>query len=146
MEISMYSEFLNFKLDMASALLMERANSVYRDHWDLDVRGLRVLRLIQACPDITPKEVSARALLEKTLLSKTLALLESRELISRHAHPIDRRSVGLRTTTMGAQVADDSSVVGAQLEDQLVCALSHKEREVLDGLLSKLMDSLLPPA
>jgi len=141
----MYSDFLNFKLDMASALLMEQADAVYRQHWDLDVRGLRVLRLIQACPDITPKEVSARALLEKTLLSKTLSLLESRELISRHAHPVDRRSVGLRTTAMGAQVADDSSTVGAELEDRLVGALSQQERETLDALISKLVGSLLAP-
>ncbi|WP_277962743.1 MarR family winged helix-turn-helix transcriptional regulator [Pseudomonas sp. RIT-To-2] len=141
----MYSDFLNFKLDMASALLMEQADAVYRQHWDLDVRGLRVLRLIQAYPDITPKEVSARALLEKTLLSKTLSLLESRELISRHAHPVDRRSVGLRTTAMGAQVADDSSTVGAELEDRLVGALSQQERETLDALISKLVCSLLAP-
>jgi DNA-binding MarR family transcriptional regulator len=142
----MYSDFLNFKLDMTSALLMERANDVYLQHWDLDVRGLRVLRLVQASPDITPKEVSARALLEKTLLSKTLALLESRDLISRFPHPVDRRSVGLRTTAAGSQIADDSSVVGAELEDQLVSALSPKERVALDGLLSKLMESLLPPS
>lgn len=141
----MYSDFLNFKLDMASALLMERANTVYRQHWDLDVRGLRVLRLIQAQPDITPKDVSALALLEKTLLSKTLALLESRGLISRHPHPVDRRSVGLRTTAAGTQIADDSSVVGAELEDQLVRALSAKERQALDSLLSRLVESLLPP-
>jgi DNA-binding MarR family transcriptional regulator len=141
----MYSDFLNFKLDMASALLMERANVVYRDHWDLDVRGLRVLRLVQACPDITPKELSARALIEKTLLSKTLALLESRELISRLTHPVDRRSVGLRATALGIKVADDSSIVGAQLEDQLVVALTRHEREALDELLSKLVDSLLIP-
>ncbi|MGY4494526.1 MarR family winged helix-turn-helix transcriptional regulator [Pseudomonas sp. TE3610] len=141
----MYSDFLNFKLDMASALLMQEADAVYRQHWDLDVRGLRVLRLIQASPDITPKEVSARALLEKTLLSKTLSLLESRELISRHPHPVDRRSVGLRTTAMGAQVAEDSSRVGSELEERLVVALSRQERETLDALLSKLVDSLLAP-
>jgi DNA-binding MarR family transcriptional regulator len=141
----MYSDFLNFKLDMASALLMERANVVYRDHWDLDVRGLRVLRLIQASPDITPKEVSARALLEKTLLSKTLAILESRELIIRCPHPVDRRSVGLRTSAKGAQVAEESSVVGAALEDRLVSTFSQHEREALNALLSKLVNGLLPP-
>jgi DNA-binding MarR family transcriptional regulator len=141
----MYSDFLNFKLDMASALLMERANVVYRTHWDLDVRSLRVLRLVQACPDITPKEVSTRAMLEKTLLSKTLSLLESRELISRHTHPVDRRSVGLRATALGTQVAEDSSIVGAELEDRLIGTLSPQERETLNRLLSKLVDSLTAP-
>jgi DNA-binding MarR family transcriptional regulator len=141
----MYSDFLNFKLDMASALLMERANVVYRAHWDLDVRGLRVLRLVQACPDITPKEVSTRSMLEKTLLSKTLSLLESRELISRHTHPVDRRSVGLRATALGTQVAEDSAIVGAELEDRLIGTLSPQERETLNRLLSKLVDSLTAP-
>jgi DNA-binding MarR family transcriptional regulator len=141
----MYSDFLNFKLDMASALLMERANVVYRTHWDLDVRGLRVLRLVQACPDITPKEVSTRSMLEKTLLSKTLSLLESRELISRHTHPVDRRSVGLRATALGTQVAEDSAIVGAELEDRLIGTLSPQERETLNRLLSKLVDSLTAP-
>jgi DNA-binding MarR family transcriptional regulator len=141
----MYSDFLNFKLDMASALLMERANVVYRTHWDLDVRGLRVLRLVQACPDITPKEVSTRSMLEKTLLSKTLSLLESRELISRHTHPVDGRSVGLRATALGTQVAEDSAIVGAELEDRLIGTLSPQERETLNRLLSKLVDSLTAP-
>jgi DNA-binding MarR family transcriptional regulator len=141
----MYSDFLNFKLDMASALLMERANVVYRTHWDLDVRSLRVLRLVQAFPDITPKQVSTRAMLEKTLLSKTLSLLESRELISRHPHPVDRRSVGLRATALGVKVAEDSSIVGAELEERLVGTLSRQERETLDALLSKLVDSLTAP-
>ena len=57
---------------------MERANAVYRERWDLDVRAMRVLRIIRAEPGITPKAVSQRALIEKTLLSKMLGELESR--------------------------------------------------------------------
>jgi hypothetical protein len=52
----------------------------------------------------------------------------------------------LRTTAAGSQIADDSTVVGSELEDQLVSALSPKERAALDSLLSKLMESLLPPS
>ena len=44
---------------------MERANAVYRERWDLDVRAMRVLRIIRAEPGITPKAVSQRALIEK---------------------------------------------------------------------------------
>jgi DNA-binding MarR family transcriptional regulator len=84
-------------------------------------------------------------MLEKTLLSKTLSLLESRELISRHTHRVDRRSVGLRATALGTQVAEDSSIVGAELEDRLIGTLSPQERETLNRLLSKLVDSLTAP-
>ncbi|USX11240.1 MarR family winged helix-turn-helix transcriptional regulator [Paraburkholderia fungorum] len=139
----MYSDFLTFRLDLTSELLINRANAVYRERWNLDVRALRVLRLVCAEPDITPKEVSQRALVEKTLLSKVLADLEMRGLISRDTHPVDRRSVALRATDDGFEVARSSEVLGKGLEGELVKALTASERKVLEKLLDKLAHSLL---
>jgi DNA-binding MarR family transcriptional regulator len=51
----------------------------------------------------------------------------------------------LRTSVKGAQVAEESSVVGAELEDRLVSTFSQHEREALNALLSKLVNGLLPP-
>ena len=61
----MHSDYLTFRLDLTSSLLVDRANLIYSDQWDLDVRALRVLRLVCAEPDITPKAVSQQALIEK---------------------------------------------------------------------------------
>ncbi|MGE8449132.1 MAG: MarR family winged helix-turn-helix transcriptional regulator [Pseudomonadales bacterium] len=139
----MYSDFLTFKLDLTSALLIDRANVAYRERWNLDVRALRVLRLVCAEPDTTPKEVSRRTLVEKTLLSKALAELETRGLISRNAHPSDRRSVMLRATADGFEVARASGVLGLALEVELAEALTAGERKTLERLLDKLSNSLL---
>lgn len=139
----MYSDFLTFKLDLTSALLIERANVAYRQHWDLDVRALRVLRLVCAEPDTTPKEVSRRTLVEKTLLSKVLADLEARGLMRRTTHPSDRRSVMLRATARGLEVARASEVLGSALEVELAKALSASERRTLERLLDKLSHDLL---
>ena len=139
----MYSDFLTFRLDLTSALLINRANLVYRERWDLDVRALRVLRLVCAEPDITPKSVSQRALIEKTLLSKVLAELETRGLIMRSMHVSDRRSIALRATAHGLEVAQASETVGTELEVELAKALSEKERKMLGRLLRKLSHSLL---
>ena len=139
----MYSDFLTFRLDLTSALLINRANLVYRERWDLDVRALRVLRLVCAEPDITPKSVSQRALIEKTLLSKVLAELETRGLITRSMHVSDRRSIALRATAHGLEVAQASETVGSELEVELAKALSEKERKMLGRLLRKLSHSLL---
>ncbi|MCC8392697.1 MarR family transcriptional regulator [Paraburkholderia sp. MMS20-SJTR3] len=139
----MYSDFLTFRLDLTSALLINRANEVYRERWDLDVRALRVLRLVCAEPDITPKTVSQRALIEKTLLSKVLAELETRGLISRNAHPSDRRSIALRATANGLEVAQASEALGSALEVELAKGLSANERKTLERLLGKLSKSLL---
>ncbi|NML32513.1 MarR family winged helix-turn-helix transcriptional regulator [Paraburkholderia antibiotica] len=139
----MYSDFLTFRLDLTSALLINRANEIYRERWDLDVRALRVLRLVCAEPDITPKAVSQHALIEKTLLSKVLSELETRGLIRRHAHASDRRSVALRATAQGLNVAQASEALGSVLEVELAKALSATERKTLERLLGKLSNSLL---
>jgi len=138
-----YSDFLTFKLDLTSALLIDRANVAYRERWNLDVRALRVLRLVCAEPDTTPKEVSRRTLVEKTLLSKVLAELETRGLISRNAHPSDRRSVMLRATADGFEVVRASEVLGLALEVELAKALTDSERKTLERLLDKLSNNLL---
>ncbi|MBN3856363.1 MULTISPECIES: MarR family winged helix-turn-helix transcriptional regulator [unclassified Paraburkholderia] len=138
--------FLTFRLDLASALLSERANAIYRERWSLDVRALRVLRLVCAEAGITPKAVSQRALIEKTLLSKTLAELESRGLIARDTHADDRRSIALSGTPEGVEIARASARVGEALEVELAAALSANERKTLDRLLEKLSDSLLDGA
>jgi len=136
------SAFLTFRLDLASALLTERANAVYRERWDLDVRALRVLRLVCAEPGVTPKAVSRRALIEKTLLSKLLADLESRGLLGRETHAEDGRSVALRASREGRKVARDSERLGRALEAELASALSDRQRETLDRLLARLTTSL----
>lgn len=138
-----YSDFLTFRLDLASELLIAKANTVYRDQWNLDVRALRVLRLVCSEPDITPKDVSQRALIEKTLLSKILADLQARGLISRDAHTVDRRSVALRATDYGLEIARTSEMLGMQMEDELISALTASERKSLEKLLDKLARSLL---
>lgn len=143
---SLYSDFLTFKLDQTSALLIERANAVYRERWDLDVRAMRVLRIIRAEPGITPKALSQLAMIEKTLLSKTLAELESRGLIGRGAHATDKRSVALRVTLEGVKVASASEKVGAKLEAELAAALTEDERETLGNLLARLAQSLTAQA
>jgi DNA-binding MarR family transcriptional regulator len=110
------------------------------------VRALRVLRLVCAEAGITPKTVSQRALIEKTLLSKTLAELEARGLIVRDTHAQDRRSIALSGTPEGVGVAQASAKVGADLEGELAAVLSASERKTLDRLLEKLSDSLLDGA
>ncbi|WP_245005024.1 MarR family winged helix-turn-helix transcriptional regulator [Paraburkholderia sacchari] len=146
MSTGLYSGFLTFRLDLASALLSERANAVYRERWGLDVRALRVLRLVCTEAGITPKAVSQRALIEKTLLSKTLAELEARGLIVRDTHAQDRRSVALSGTPEGVKVARASAKAGAALEAETSAALTLGERKTLDRLLEKLSDSLLGSA
>lgn len=131
----MYPGFLIFRRDFVSALLSGRANAVYRGQRGFDVR---LLRLVCAEPGITPKAVSRRSLIEKTLASRILAELDTRGLTGRTPYTRDGRSVALRATPAGAKVAGDPARPGAALETELVAALSERERETLERLSGKL--------
>ena len=137
----MYSDFLTFKLDLTSALLIERANVAYREHWDLDVRALRVLRTVCAEPDTTQGGVAAYTGREDLAIQGPCRP-EARGLMRRTTHPSDRRSVMLRATARGLEVARASEVLGSALEVELAKALSASERRTLERLLDKLHDLL----
>ncbi len=139
------SDYLTFRLDLTNSLLVDKANLVYGKRWDLDVRALRVLRLVCAEPNITPKVISQQALIEKTLLSKILTQLCSRGLVVRRTHATDRRSISLSATEEGLSVAQASRKLGGKLEAELLAALSEHERKALNCLLAKLTSSLLGP-
>lgn len=141
----MYADFLTFRLDQTSALLVERANALYRERWGLDVRSLRVLRLVCSEPGVTPKAISQRTLIEKTLLSKTLAALASRGLIERRAHACDGRQFALHPTTEGRRIARASHKAGLKLEAELCASLAPSERATLGRLLARLSNALVDP-
>jgi len=86
--------------------------------------------------------VSQRALIDKTLLSKTLGELESRGLIRRGKHAADRRSVALRATSEGSKVASAADKAGSKLESELAAVLTDQERKTLDQLLARLAQRL----
>ncbi|WP_454829925.1 MarR family winged helix-turn-helix transcriptional regulator [Paraburkholderia xenovorans] len=140
-EDSMFDQFLTFKLDLIKSEMINQANVAYRSAYDLDVRMLRVLRLICDEPGITATSVSGQTLIEKTLLSKLLAALIERKLIRRTIHPEDARHFELWPTAAGTRVRKDSNELGMKLEQDMLSALSSLEREQLDRITDKLVEA-----
>jgi len=78
-EDPMFDQFLTFKLDLIKSEMISQANIAYKSAYGLDVRLLRVLRLICDEPGITATAVKGQTLLEKTVLS-TLSSREREQL------------------------------------------------------------------
>lgn len=137
----MFDQFFTFKLDLIKSEMISQANGAYKSGYDLDVRLLRVLRLICHEPGITATSVSGQTLIEKTLLSKLLAALIERNLIRRTIHAEDARLFELWPTAARARVFKDSNVLGMKLEHDMLSALSLREREQLDRITDKLVEA-----
>ncbi|RDJ98220.1 MarR family transcriptional regulator [Paraburkholderia lacunae] len=137
----MFDQFLTFKLDLIKSEMINQANIAYKSVCGLDVRLLRVLRLICDEPGITATAVKGQTLIEKTLLSKLLAELIERKLIRRTIHPGDARQFELWPTVAGKRVRKDSNELGLKLEEEMLSALSSREREELNRIADKLVEA-----
>jgi len=132
--------FLTFKLDLIKTEMIRRANGVYRPACGLDVRSLRVLRIVCDTPGITTTALKEQTLIEKTLLSKLLSDLIDRKLVRRTIHPDDARHFQLWATAAGEKTRVASDELGQSLETEMLSMLSQEERDELNRIVDKLVD------
>ncbi|NML30109.1 winged helix-turn-helix transcriptional regulator [Paraburkholderia sp. G-4-1-8] len=120
--------------------MISRANAAYRPAVGLDVRSLRVLRIICDTPGITATTLKELTLIEKTLLSKLVADLIERKLVRRSIHPDDARHFQLWATAAGKRTRASSDELGQVLETEILSVLSAEERGQLNHIVDKLVD------
>jgi len=137
---SKFAYFLTFKLDLIKSEMISRANAVYRPAFGLDVRSLRVLRIICDAPGITATTLKEQTLIEKTLLSKLVGELIDRKLVRRSIHPDDARHFQLWPTAVAKRTRAASDELGQSLETEMLSMLSSDEREELNRIVDKLVE------
>ncbi|OLL29017.1 MarR family transcriptional regulator [Burkholderia sp. SRS-W-2-2016] len=120
--------------------MISRANASYRAAVGLDVRSLRVLRVICHAEGITATELKEQTLIEKTLLSKLVADLIERKLVRRSIHPDDARHFQLWSTAAGKRLRTTADQFGQSLETEMLSMLSADERSELNRIVDKLVD------
>ena len=100
------------------------------------VRELRVLRLIHDFPGIVASQLRHKVELDKTLLSKNLALLESRGLIARTPDRRDNRLQCLSLTEEGVRVWQLCEQIGASCSGVRHVSSNSGEAAVGDDRMS----------
>ncbi|RKP56034.1 MarR family transcriptional regulator [Pararobbsia silviterrae] len=138
--------FLTFKLDLIKTEMIRRANAIYKPACGLDVRSLRVLRIICDQPGVTATSLKDQTLIEKTLLSKLLSDLIDRKIVRRTIHPDDARHFQLWSTPAGQRLRATADELGKKMEADMLSMLSPDEHAMLNTLIDKLVDTFRSPA
>lgn len=91
-----------------------------------------------------PHALTPTALYEATMISSgamtnRLDRLERAGLIAREPHPTDRRGVVVRLTEKGLALIDEAVTAHVENEHEILSGLTREEREMLAGLLAKLI-------
>ena len=108
---------------------------------DLQQHGLnnsawRVLSMLDDRDGLTIKDLSRYTVLERSFVSRIVAALETKELVSRHVPAHDRRNVCVRLTPAGRHVLHD--IMLPIVEDQMALAMQDVAAADRDQLLATL--------
>ena len=129
---------LNFRLDILSSEAMKSVDVIYRRECGLDVRHLRILRLIGHQPGITFSHLAEQTRLERGLTSRIVTALTAKGLIKREVSTADARQFHLGLTAKGEKVREQVGRLGDQLEQLFLTPLTAEERTILFACLDKL--------
>ena len=122
--------------------LSNSATAFYQQQFGVNVTEWRIMSLLAIEPGIPASRICHVIGFDKGPVSRTLAGLEKRGLISIRTDPHDGRTHSISLTAKGRSTHDKVIAAALERERRLLSCLSKDEREVLIGLLRRLHENL----
>ena len=129
--------FLPYRLSVLSSVVSRVLASIGARH-GLQMTEWIVLMAIGERGHATAKELGARNHMHKTKVSRAVAVLLNRGLMSRQPNQSDRRVVFLQLTPAGKALYEQTASLAVELTARIESAMSPVERDALDRCLAKL--------
>ncbi|MDR3467240.1 MAG: MarR family transcriptional regulator [Xanthobacteraceae bacterium] len=130
--------FFPYRLAVLAEEVSRTVAQLYADRFDMTRQEWRVLAAVAANRQMAAKEIAEYSTLDKMSVSRAVAALEAKALISREEDPADRRNKLLTLTPSGRAMYQKIVPLVRAREDYLLGALSPTERDMLDDILNKL--------
>ncbi|MBR0856202.1 MarR family winged helix-turn-helix transcriptional regulator [Bradyrhizobium liaoningense] len=122
--------------------LSNSATAFYQRQFGVNVTEWRIMSLLAIEPGIPASRICHVIGFDKGPVSRTLAGLEKRGLVSIRTDPNDGRTHSISLTAKGRATHDKVIVAALERERRLLSCLSKDEREVLIDLLRRLHENL----
>ncbi len=118
------------------------ATVFYQQRFGINVTEWRIMSLLAIEPGIPASRICCVIGFDKGPVSRTLAQLQNRGLITIKTDPRDARSHSISLTPRGKHVHDEVIVAALERERRLLACLRKDEREVLIDLLRRIHSNL----
>jgi DNA-binding MarR family transcriptional regulator len=130
--------FLPYRLSVLSNRISQAIARIYAERFNLDVTEWRIMAVLGRYPGLSAGEVAERTAMDKVAISRGVARLLERALVTRDIHEDDRRRSVLGLSAAGRAVFEEIAPLALEYERQLLAELGDDEREWLDRLLDRL--------
>lgn len=131
------SEFLPYRLSVASNAVSERVAGVYQVRFGLKVPEWRVLAVVAEKGTATQAALVAATQMDKMTVSRAATALVARGLLARSSAE-DRRTLALRLTAAGEALHAEIAPMALGIERELLAGFSTAECDQLMQLLTRL--------
>ena len=132
--------FLPYRLSLLSNAISGAIAGVYGDKFAISMPEWRIMMILAEYPGVSADEVCRRTKIEKSVVSRAVARLLNRHLISRDRDEQDKRRSRLQLSETGLTVYDEVMPIARNYEAKLLSNLTGEELKIFNGIIDKLTD------
>jgi len=120
-------DFVPFRLNRLAAEVSEHLATVYRERFELEIPEWRVMATVGPERGCTAQYIARSARMHKTRVSRAIAHLEKRGLMTRVTSSADRREMELRLTKAGRRVYTELVPLALERESELLKCMTREQ-------------------
>ena len=136
--------FLPYRLSVLSNRISQAIARLYQARFGFGITEWRLIAVIGRYPALSANAVAERTAMDKVAVSRAVAHLLERGLLTREMHGEDRRRSVLALSEAGHRIYDEIVPLALGRERKLLATLNASEREQLERILDKLAKQGLP--
>ncbi len=134
-------EFLPYRLNVVANVVSQALSRLYATRYGIGVPEWRVLVTLGQYGMMTGKAVGEHSHMHKTKVSRAVALLETRKLLTRRANRSDLRESFLSLTPAGRAIYDDMAPIALDFAKRLTALIDPADRAAFERAVDRLTES-----
>lgn len=131
-------DLLGFNLSLISNTMAKLVSSYYSREFDLGITEARIIGVVGQDGPVSIRDITDKTRIDKGWISRSVASLLKRELITKQSDKADARKVQLLLTDEGQEIFHQLMATSVTRNEKLISVLSPGERILFMELLSKL--------
>ncbi|MDR5752446.1 MULTISPECIES: MarR family transcriptional regulator [unclassified Caballeronia] len=133
-------DLVSFQLRQLTNIYTKGSSSAYESRFGLTMNEWRCMALLHGKRGMSMNRLAEHAQFDRGLASRTVRGLEERGLLAREADVNDGRGVVITLTAQGKALVSQVFPIAEERNARLLSCLTRAEREILPGILEKLMN------
>jgi len=132
--------FLPYRLNVVASVVSQALSRIYAERYGIGVPEWRVLVTLGQFGMMTGKAIGSHSHMHKTKVSRAVAMLEERKLLTRRANRADLREAFLALTPAGRAMYDDLAPIALDFADRLSDAVDPADRVSFERSVDRLIE------